>query len=72
MQYVDVDYCLPASKIAGVLATLSSEEPCMVPAKIPEALVVDNLFSDDRSSMNDLERVGTPSKFTCPECHGGL
>jgi two-component system chemotaxis response regulator CheB len=72
MEYIDVDYCLPANQIANLLVTLAGEESHVTATDIPEALLVENLFSDDRGSMDDLERVGTPSRFTCPECHGGL
>jgi two-component system, chemotaxis family, protein-glutamate methylesterase/glutaminase len=59
---VDPDYSLPIREVAPLMVRLASE-PVAAPTKAVE-------MSKDILSSN--EDSGTPSVFTCPECHGTL
>jgi two-component system chemotaxis response regulator CheB len=71
---VALDHCLPVAGIAPLLARLAS-----VPAKddavypVPEILRVETRISRlEESEMEDVEKIGELSAFTCPECRGAL
>lgn len=74
LEYVDVDYCLPLSELPAVLARLARE-----PAEIEGAYPVpkdmefeSKLVASDPAAMDEDERPGVLSAFTCPECKGPL
>src|SRR5215813_4889640 len=75
LRHVSIDYCRPADQIGPLLAGLVTRP---VPQHIvPEAdmrkqleLEVDIAKGGDRSA--EVTRIGQPSMFTCPECHGTL
>ena len=71
---VEVDHCLPIAEIAPLLARLVLE-----PAEAEDAYPVTERMDFEsyvpqmkEISMEDIERIGEPSVFTCPECHGTL
>lgn len=71
-----VDYCLPLLEIPTLLARVVREE---VPAEEEGAYPVpDNMEMEDRMTRVDsrtpenVEKLGHPSGFTCPECEGPL
>ena len=69
---VDVDYCLPLTKIGAVLHRLVYETPMhtlVVPTDIiTEARIAESLASD----INREETLGALAPVTCPECGGPL
>lgn len=74
MENVALDHCLPVAGIAPLLARLAS-----VPAKddavypVPEILKVEtNISRLEESEMEDVEKIGELSAFTCPDCKGAL
>jgi two-component system chemotaxis response regulator CheB len=75
LRHVSVDYCRPARDIGPLLAELVTRP---LPHHIvPEApmrkqleIEVDIAKGSDRS--REVTRIGQPSMFTCPECHGTL
>jgi two-component system chemotaxis response regulator CheB len=74
MEYVDIDYCLPLDEIAATLVSLVktplAREP--QPGK-PGLAAIENRFTlEEDPGMAELEKIGKPSEFTCPECHGSL
>jgi two-component system chemotaxis response regulator CheB len=74
IQYCDVDYVLPLADIPAMLVELANtpakdEGGYRVPDKLDlEVQIVEGLDSHPEV----LDRIGTPSYFTCPECHGTL
>lgn len=71
---VSVDYCLPLAGIAPLLARLA-----VTPAKddavypISEILQTETRIARlEEGQMEDVERIGKLSAFTCPECRGAL
>lgn len=74
MQYCHVDYVLPLAAIPARLVELANtpaedEGEYPVPDKLElEVQIVEGLDSHPEV----LDRIGTPSYFTCPECHGTL
>ena len=74
LQYCDVDYVLPLSGIPAMLVELANS-PAEDEGGYPvsdrldlEVQIVEGLDSHPEV----LDRLGTPSYYTCPECHGTL
>lgn len=74
LEYVDVNYCPPLSEIPALLVRLARE-----PAEKEEAYPVpkdmeleSKLAASDTRTMENEERSGVLSAFTCPECKGPL
>jgi two-component system chemotaxis response regulator CheB len=74
VENVSLDHCLPVASIASLLPLLAS-----APAKgdadfpAPEILKVETRIARlEESDMEDVEKIGTLSSFTCPECNGAL
>ena len=39
---------------------------------LPEWMEVENRYVRGEAGMEDLQRIGVPSSYTCPECNGAL
>ncbi|HKB10610.1 MAG TPA: chemotaxis protein CheB, partial [Vicinamibacterales bacterium] len=73
IENVDVDYILPLAEIGPLLARLTSLPVEAVIPEVPEQLQIEVKIAMEHNPLDaGLERVGTPSKFACPECHGVL
>jgi two-component system chemotaxis response regulator CheB len=75
LENVDIDYCLPLEKIAELLAGLVDAPPEKAPgdSAARNIVPVESRFASMKAAgMEDLEKIGTLSSFTCPECHGSL
>ena len=73
MDHVDVDYVLPLADIPPMLMQLTSEAVEPAAAEAPELLKVEVKIAMEHNPIDaGLERIGKPSKFACPECHGVL
>jgi two-component system chemotaxis response regulator CheB len=74
LTYVAVDYRLPMSEMAAVLDGLA-REPLAEEGEAPmsEALAIETKIAlEDNALQSGVLRLGQPSYFTCPECHGML
>jgi two-component system chemotaxis response regulator CheB len=74
LQNCKVDHVLPLADIPALLAQLAAtpaEEEGAYPVTDKLDLEVQMVEGLD-SHPNVLDRLGTPSYFTCPECHGTL
>jgi two-component system chemotaxis response regulator CheB len=73
-KYVQVDHCLPLERIPELLVSLAqSEVTATPPAEPPAELVREHELSLYRGdAMEQLQGLGNPSGFVCPECNGGL
>jgi two-component system chemotaxis response regulator CheB len=70
---VEVDHCLPLAQIPPLIEQLAREPITLTPAlPVPELV----RFNDKGAKMKQLDmqidKVGTRSVFTCPECNGAL
>ena len=74
MKYVKVDYCLPLAEIAPLLVQLTGEPVEEEGAKaVPEEIDIEVNIAKENSSLNaGVLKLGGPSNYTCPECHGVL
>lgn len=74
MKHVAVDYCLPLVEIAPLLVRLSSESAEEEGAyAVSEELDIEvKIAKEDKALDVGVMKLGEPSPFTCPECHGTL
>lgn len=74
VENVALDHCLPVADIApllGQLATVQAKDDAVYP--LPEILKVENTIARlEESEMEDVEKIGELSAFTCPDCRGAL
>jgi two-component system chemotaxis response regulator CheB len=73
-EYVQVDHVVPLAQIAPLLVRITS-----VPAKelevpeVPELMDIEvNIAKEQNAHDAGIARVGEPSPYACPECHGVL
>jgi two-component system chemotaxis response regulator CheB len=72
MERVRVDYCLPLSDIAPLLSNLASDaanEDRPAPSDMEMEV---EIATGETNTPEAIEKLGKPSEFTCPECHGVL
>jgi two-component system chemotaxis response regulator CheB len=74
MNQVDVDYCLPVAEIAPLLARLASTPVEDEGAnEVPEELNIEVGIAKEEKALDiGIGKLGEPSIFTCPDCHGTL
>lgn len=77
IDHVDVDWRLPVAQIAPALLALASGKPASAqPAQpqqpAPHWIAMENRFARGVGNMEQLEKIASPSTFTCPECQGTL
>jgi two-component system chemotaxis response regulator CheB len=73
LNLVDVDHVLPLEAVAPMLARLTSVPVEAGPKEVPEQLQIEVKIAMEQNPIDaGLERIGTPSTFACPECHGVL
>lgn len=76
LEHVEVDHCLPLPEIAPLLSRIVREEEMV--EEEGAYLVPDDMELEDRMARIDsatpenVEKLGHPSTFTCPECEGPL
>ncbi|RVD69782.1 MAG: chemotaxis protein CheB [Mesorhizobium sp.] len=72
LHHVDVDHCLPAAQLGGLLARLAAE-PAGKTLPAPSSVRLEAaVAAQEHSTMKKEDRLGELSVFTCPECHGPL
>ncbi len=74
IRQVEVDYTLPLAEIAPLLVQLASKSVAEQGGyEVPEELDIEvSIAKEDRARDMDVFKLGRPSVFTCPECHGTL
>src|SRR5262245_12615240 len=69
LAYVDAE-CVPLSEIGPAIArAVEREAPAFHP---PEPAQLGEVMSSVMGDPTDMERIGKPSIYACPECHGTL
>jgi two-component system chemotaxis response regulator CheB len=73
LESVEVDHVVPLLELAPLLARLARLSSAAV-ATLPayELAIETQAAALEDESMGTADRPGTPSGFTCPECHGAL
>ncbi|GAA4339672.1 chemotaxis protein CheB [Pigmentiphaga soli] len=73
LRSVDVDFVLPLGELGAMLGRLAGTPAGTAPIRIPDHIMLENTMtaSGDRP-LEDMDRIGRISAFTCPECHGTL
>ena len=74
LRHVRVDYCIPLTEVAPLLVRLTSQPVPVMEAPIgSEQMEVEVKIAKEQNAIDaGIERVGTPSSFACPDCHGVL
>jgi two-component system chemotaxis response regulator CheB len=74
MQQVKVDYCLSIEEIAPLLVRLTSTQAEEEGAyEVPEELDIEvRIAKEDTAIDAGVLKLGEPSNYACPECHGVL
>jgi len=71
--HVDVDACVPAAALAGCLLQAVHAPLAGTPAPLPSDIATDQAISIGAGDpMDNLNAIGHPSRFACPECSGVL
>lgn len=72
MRNVEIDHCVPLAQMARLLIKLVGEDAGQTP-EIPSRIRLEAaIAAQEYGSMKTEEKLGTPSVFICPECHGPL
>jgi two-component system chemotaxis response regulator CheB len=69
---VDIDHVAAAAELGGLLARLALEPAGETPPIPLEIRLETAIAAQELPGMETDERLGKPSSFTCPECHGAL
>ncbi len=71
---VEVDHTLPVTEMAPLLARLATTSVAEQGGyEVPEELNIEiSIAKEERTLDSDVFKLGTPSIYTCPECHGTL
>jgi two-component system, chemotaxis family, protein-glutamate methylesterase/glutaminase len=73
VENVAVDHIIPRSQIASLLVRLANEPVPHVEVRMSNQIKQEADMAElDAGSIQSHDRPGTPSGFTCPECHGTL
>jgi two-component system chemotaxis response regulator CheB len=71
-EYVDVDYCVPRASLAGTLLKLIGF-PAAAPVSTPQWITSEQRLNEGAAdAMEELDRIGKRSEFSCPDCEGVL
>ena len=73
LRHVEVDYCIPLAEIAPLLVRLSSEVVEEGVYEVPEETRIEvSIAKAEQALEAGVMRLGEPSNYACPECHGVL
>jgi two-component system chemotaxis response regulator CheB len=74
VRHINVDYLVPLAEVPALLADLASRPITeRKPPEVPEHLKVEVKIAMEQNPIDaGLEKLGEPSRFACPECHGVL
>jgi two-component system, chemotaxis family, protein-glutamate methylesterase/glutaminase len=73
LESVDADYVVALPQIPSLLAELTQTPVSPERIAVPEHINVEvNIAKEQNPRDAGLERIGTPSRYACPDCHGVL
>jgi len=74
LRHVKVDHCVPVEEIAPLLARLTGASQEKQGAhQVPEEMEIEvKIAKEDNAIAAGVLKLGDPSSYACPECHGVL
>ena len=74
MTNVAIDHVTTRGGLAALLTSLVAQAlPATAPTRVPEGLLREHQLSVwEGNAMDHLDAIASPSKITCPDCHGVL
>lgn len=73
LDHVKVDHSVPVSDIARLLVRLTAVPVEVAAPAVPEPMEIEvSIAMEEDPFKAGIERLGEPSTFACPECHGVL
>lgn len=72
INHVNVDHCVPSAAMANLLARLAAAPAGPTPPIPLDVRLEAAIAAQELADMQTEDRLGTPSRFSCPECHGTL
>ncbi|MBE7187033.1 chemotaxis protein CheB [Jatrophihabitans endophyticus] len=73
IEHVAVDHVVPIAEMAELLVRLCKEEVVDVEPPVSPLLAIEtDMALMDNDAMNESDRPGRPSGFSCPDCNGVL
>jgi two-component system, chemotaxis family, protein-glutamate methylesterase/glutaminase len=74
IEAVKVDHCVPLAEMSETILAAIGTPPGPEPAPevAEEVAIENNIAKQCMNGREALEKIGTPSTFTCPECQGPL
>ena len=73
LEHVAVDHVVPIAEMAELLIRLCQEETAEVDRPVSSLLAIEaDMALMDEDAMNQSDRPGRPSGFSCPDCNGVL
>ena len=73
LRHVRVDHCVPLVEIAPLLARLTKLPVEERLREVPEPIAIEvNVAKEDNALDAGVLKLGAPSNYACPECHGVL
>ena len=74
LQQVEIDYCLPAAELAGLLARLSADKQMQTSKvmKDERTKAEIQIAAENTAQAMQVFANGKLTEFTCPDCHGVL
>jgi two-component system chemotaxis response regulator CheB len=72
LEHVEIDYCLPISRMGPVLYRLTQEPPLDTPPIPQDILLEVEMIEHAEHSSNGAAQLGTLALLTCPDCGGPL
>ena len=72
LAYAGIDHVTPAGALGGLLARLAREPAGETPPVPLEIRLEAAIAAQELVGMETDNKLGRPSGFTCPECHGAL
>jgi two-component system chemotaxis response regulator CheB len=71
-KHVDIDHSVPIAELASLLSRLTEEAAGETPDIPLDVRLEAAIAAAELDGMATEDTLGTPSRFTCPECHGAL
>jgi two-component system chemotaxis response regulator CheB len=72
LNHVATDYCLTAHEIGAMLPHLVVEAPAGEKQLMSDETRLEVDLAADERNHADIRKLGEPSTYTCPSCHGSL
>jgi len=76
MQEIKVDYSLPLREIAPLLSEISRQTVEEGRYPVPDQIEIESRIAEQKMESEELiasvEKLGSVSRLTCPDCHGAL